>query len=213
MDVGALQTVTLHHAYIIVGGEPSTVLEALGVRGVTTSGNPDVLTFAFSDLLVDDARALVERAFLKSVGDAKYFVISFSRAGLEAQNALLKVVEEAPGNTHFFFCVQNVGAVIPTLRSRCVVLTSDVDRTSDVPGTPDVRDFLKASYADRLSRIEKIVTAAQRSGDRSAIRDFVRNLVIAHPSRETLTAARYLELNGSSPKLVLSHLAVALPQV
>lgn len=182
------------------------VLKELGQRGVSVAGNPDVMVLTYTEFSVDDARQVTTYAFLKSVSDAKYFVISFDRAGVEAQNALLKVVEEAPGNSNFFFCTPNTGSIIPTLRSRCIVVGGTRDEVTD-----EAKTFLALSYAERLAQVEKMVTAAQRSGDRTPLRAFARALVHAHPSRETLVAARYLEQNGASPKLVFSHLAVALP--
>lgn len=187
-----------------------TLITELKEQGVSVMQNPDLLVLTYTELAVDDARQISTYAHLKAVGDGKYLIVSFDRAGVEAQNALLKVVEEAPGNSHFYFSTPNLGSVIPTLRSRCIVetQTSDVLRTSDVQ---HARAFLALRYAERLALIEKLVTQAQRSQDRTPIREFVRALVHAHPSRETLDAVRYLDQNGSSPKLVLSHLAVTLP--
>lgn len=204
---------SLHHAYLVVGSSSTLgwgVRDALKKRGVSVASNPDVLQWTFGDLLVDDARMITERAFLKSVGEAKYFVISFERAGIEAQNALLKVVEEAPGNTHFFFCVESPGTVIPTLRSRCMTIGSG--SRDEKPELRAAQEFLALGYADRLAHVEKMLTTMQRSGDRAPARVFVRALVRAHPSRSTLSALQYLE-RAVSPKLVLAHLAVALPKV
>lgn len=185
------------------------LLARLSEQGVPVSGNPDVLVFRFTDMSVDDARLISSYASLKAVSGAKYLVVSFDRAGVEAQNALLKVVEEAPGNSHFYFSTPNPGALIPTLRSRCV--TEQV--TGEVTEHALVAEFLAASYADRLSLVEKLVTKAQRTQDRGELKEFVRALVHTLPVRETLDAVRYLNQNGSSPKLVLSHLAVVLPKV
>jgi hypothetical protein len=201
---------SLHHAYITDAAQ-AEVVSLLESRGVVTHANPDLLTFALSELAVDDARQISTFAQLTSVSDAKYFIISFSRAGPEAQNALLKVVEEAPGNTHYFFCTPNPGALLPTLRSRCITVSSELRVQSEE--YEDAKEFLVLTYAERLSKVEKLVAAAQRSGDRAQIRSFTRALVEVAPNRETLSAARYLEQNGSSPKLVLSHLAVSLPRV
>jgi hypothetical protein len=209
MQLSDLKAVTdLHHAYI-TDATQADVLAVLASRGVSVHGNPDVLTFTIGELAVDDARQISTYAQLKSVSGAKYFIVVFSRAGVEAQNALLKVVEEAPGNTHFFFCTQNTGALLPTLRSRCIAVSAEYRVESSE--REEASEFLTLSYAERLSKIEKLVTAAQRSGDRTHVRAFARALVEVAPRRETLDAARYLEQNGSSPKLILSHLAVSLP--
>jgi hypothetical protein len=191
----------------VAGGTAGAVLALLAQRGVTVTQNPDVLRMTYTELSVDDARTLASYAFLKSIGESKYFIVTFDRAGGEAQNALLKVVEEAPGGTIFFFCTPTAGTLLPTLRSRCIELGShDTTVTNG-----DAIAFLKLSYPDRLALVEKLVTAAQKAGDRTEIREFARRLVAAHPSRATLDAVQFLEQNGTSPKLVLSHLAVSLP--
>lgn len=184
------------------------IKQELHVTGVTVTQNPDVLFLTYGELSVDDAREIATYAHLRSLGEAKYLVITFDRAGEQAQNALLKVVEEAPGSSRFYFSTPNPGAIIPTLRSRCVVEHVFETRVSN---TSEADAFLAATYAERLSFVEKMVTQAQRTQDRTLLREFARALVHVQPCRETLDAARYLEQNGSSPKLVLSHLAVVLP--
>lgn len=199
-----------HHAYITKQSS-SDVVADLVKSGVHVVGNPDVLQLSYAEVSVDDSRMISTYAFLKPIGDKKYIVISFDRAGVEAQNALLKVVEEAPGNTIFYFCTPQPGALIPTLRSRCVAISSEsrVQRSE----IDDAKEFLKLGFAERLALVEKLVTTAQKAGDRTSVREFARSLVVVHPSRATLDAVRYLDQNGSSPKLVLSHLAVSLPLV
>ena len=184
------------------------ILERLKAQGVMVHANPDVLVLTYSDVSVDDARHIATYAALKAVEGEKHIIISFDRAGVEAQNALLKVVEDAPGNSHFYFCTPNPGAVIHTLRSRCIVEHNipPVDRTA----FDDATSFLALGYSDRLSFIEKMVTRAQRAQDRSEVRAFARALAHVRPCRDTLDSVRYLDQNGSSPKLVLSHLAVVL---
>ena len=208
MTLSDLQNVDhLHHAYIVAGGGADEVLSVLTTRGVQVTQNADVLRMTYTEISVDDARTLASYAFLKSIGESKYFIVTFDRAGVEAQNALLKVVEEAPGNTIFFFCTPSAGALLPTLRSRCIEIGTEVAAAAN----DDAAKFLKLGYAERLAAVEKLVIAAQKAGDRTEIREFARRLVTAYPSRATLDAARFLEQNGSSPKLVLSHLAVSLP--
>ena len=195
---------------VLTSRHANELVQEVASRGVTVAGNPDVYVRTYTEFSVDDAREVASFAFLKAVSGAKYLVITFDRAGVEAQNALLKVVEEAPGNSHFYFCTPHPGSIIPTLRSRCIVEHPSETRVSD---SEVVDAFLRAGYAERLSMVEKMVTTAQRTQDRTALRDFVRSLVHVKPCRATLDAARYLDQNGSSPKLVLSHLAVVLPEV
>lgn len=226
MKVGELAKIEhLHHAYIVAG--PSTgsgqaspageVLEMLKKRGVEVKTNADVLQLTYSELLVDDARSIASYAFLKSVGESKYFIITFSRANDAAQNALLKVVEEAPGNTIFFFCVDAVGHLLATVRSRCVAVSSSKDKEQR-DEAEEALTFLKKSYADRLTFVDKLIAQAKKYDDKTHLRAFVRELVlVAHSAkvpptkmRDLLNAEGYLRLQGASPKSILSHLAVVL---
>lgn len=200
----------MHHA-LITDRSVEELCAQLVADGITLVGNPDVSIARYGELSVDDARRISQFAALKAVGVGKYFVIAFERAGTEAQNALLKVVEEAPGDSHFFFSTPFPGALLPTLRSRSVVEQRSSTQSRDSENV--ARTFLALTYAERLSHIEKAVTQAQKSGDKSALKALVHALVRVAPSRDTLDAARYIEQNGSSPKLILSHLAVTLPLV
>lgn len=225
MKVGDLARADhLHHAYIVTGGAEAAVTEVkamLVARKVVLRGNADVLELKYSDLAVDDARTIARYAFLKSVSDHKYFIIQFDKANDAAQNALLKVVEEAPGNTIFFFCTESLGYVLPTLRSRAVAVTTSNARDEGTEERADALEFLNLSYADRLAKVEKMIAAATRNEDRAPLRNFVRSLTdAAHQKhlppaalRTLLDADRYLRLNGSSPKVVLSHVAVTLPVI
>ena len=220
MDVSELSKVhELHHAYLIAGASQKNredILALLEARGIPTKGNPDVLDLSFSDVSIDDARMIARFASLNSVGAQKCIIVSFSRASTEAQNALLKVVEEAPGNSIFFFLVDASGHVLPTLRSRVVIVEGEaVQHESE-----EAEAFLTESYEKRLARVEKLASAVSKTQDRSIVRQFIASLLYeadkkkmdARNLRDLLDADRYLRMQGSSVKSVLGHLAVSLPR-
>lgn len=72
-------------------------------------------------LLVSDANEIVSECFIKAVNlPYKIFVIkNFDVSTEEAQNKLLKVLEEPPKNVYFLLGVKNEGKVLPTIKSRC----------------------------------------------------------------------------------------------
>lgn len=212
----------LHHAYIISGSAErgsTEVAEMLERRGVEVKGNGDVLMLTLSELSVDDARMVSSFASLNSIGEHKYIILSFSRATGEAQNALLKILEEAPGNSIFFLCVDAAGHLLPTLRSRAVVVYAS-EAGIDKEETEEAREFLKESYEKRLARVERMGAYISKTQDRAPVRAFAAALIReahqAHPGpktlRDLLDAERYLRLQGSSVKSILGHLAVSLPK-
>ncbi|MBX9765087.1 hypothetical protein K2X83_00395, partial [Patescibacteria group bacterium] len=195
------------------------VVAALRARGISVSGNPDAYEFSGSEFGVDDARAVSSFASLKPYGDAKYFLLSVSRATAEAQNALLKVIEEAPGHSVFFFIVESSGHLLPTIRSRCVQISGEQPAVEE--NSEEALQFLKDSYEARLSVVEKITGYISKTQDRAPSRSFVRSLLRfakekkypPHNMRDLLDADRYLRMQGGSAKAVLSHLAVSLPRL
>lgn len=212
---------SLHHAYLVTGNAEASRAEVAAMlqkRGVKTAGNPDILSVSFSELLIDDTRDLIlSFASLKPLGERKYVIVSFSRANENAQNALLKAVEESLGHTVFFFCVEAEGHVLPTLKSRCVIVRGSVAVTED---TEEAEAFLKAGYEERLKIAERMASAASKTQDRAPARNLAASLIsvlktrkAAAPAlRDALDAHRYLRMAGGSVKAVFSHLAVSLPR-
>lgn len=72
-------------------------------------------------ILVDDIKDLIENIYLSPVeSDKKVFVLkNFSNATIQAQNKLLKILEEPPKNAYIILGVSNSSKVLPTVMSRC----------------------------------------------------------------------------------------------
>ena len=211
----------LNHAYIVAGERGAAeVLSMLETRGVKTAGNMDVLTLSFTEFSVDTAREISSYASRKALSGSKYFVITFSRATTEAQNALLKVVEEAPGESIFFFCVETSGHILPTLRSRSVEVSAGTQKTEGIEEGIEAKEFLKGSFEERLKTVDKMAGYISKTQDRATVRQFIKDLLsLSHKSgaspealRDLLDAERYLRQQGSSAKSILGHLAVSLPR-
>ncbi len=64
----------------------------------------------------------------------------FQKAKHEAQNALLKTLEDQTVSNQFFICTNNLGAVLPTIlsRSQVVMLESDASAQSDISVVQEV---------------------------------------------------------------------------
>lgn len=105
---------------------------------------------------VDEVRDLVRRASLSPMGDRWQILVieDADRLTEQACNALLKAIEEPNGRTVWMLCAPTVEDVLPTIRSRCRLVTLST------PTTPEVTGFLVArgveerlaSYAARASQ-------------------------------------------------------------
>jgi hypothetical protein len=100
----------------------------------TTISSPDFLFFTeFSEyktpLVVDDVRDVIIRfAQNTSFGKQKSIIIEkIEEASTSALNALLKIIEEPPQNTYFYLIYSNIDSVLPTIRSRSMVITENIN--------------------------------------------------------------------------------------
>ena len=86
-----------------------------------------------NDITIEQIRTLLSSLKFKAAYDAPRFVIidAIDDLNRQAANALLKMLEEPPLNTFFLLICHQVGGLLPTIRSRCLVLNfkslSDVE--------------------------------------------------------------------------------------
>ena len=68
-------------------------------------------------------RSLIHSAqYLPSEAPRKLFIVTAASFMKEAANSLLKVLEEPPDYVHIILCAENVGELLPTIRSRCATV-------------------------------------------------------------------------------------------
>jgi len=99
-----------------------------------TIASPDFLFFTESSeyktpLAVDDVRDVIIRfAQNTSFGKQKSIIIEkIEEASTSALNALLKIIEEPPQNTYFYLIYSNINSILPTIRSRSMVITENIN--------------------------------------------------------------------------------------
>ena len=96
------------------------------VYQVATGRHPDItvaLPESGKEVKVEAIRALLEKAkFQPSRAPLRFLVVDgIDNATSAAENALLKVLEDAPSLVRFFLLAEREDKVIPTIRSRCAV--------------------------------------------------------------------------------------------
>jgi len=73
--------------------------------------------FESEQFLIDDAKKVTKEAYIAE-SSSKYIMIVASSYRIEAQNALLKLLEEPPKNIIFILIAPSKTALLPTIRSR-----------------------------------------------------------------------------------------------
>jgi DNA polymerase-3 subunit delta' len=118
---------------------------------------PDLITIKPEDkpsILIDQVRGLVQALSLSLYyrDGTRVVVIDEAHALTpEAQNALLKLIEEPPPSTLFVLVTHSVESLLPTVRSRCVPIYFPRLKDAEVAGLLEQTHSLKPSDATRLA--------------------------------------------------------------
>lgn len=135
-------------------------LKAVGVN------DSSIVTLSFGLFSVDDARRLIDTASLSGSGGHKVIIASMTRIFHEAQNALLKILEEPPEGALIILCVPSEGIFIPTLRSRLLPLPTSEDAVAGMAQPESVgQRFMAASVPEREKIVGKLVEQAKSDKD------------------------------------------------
>ena len=134
---------------------------------------------------VDEVRELVRRSALAPVGRRWQVMIveDADRLTDQAANALLKAVEEPTDRTVWMLCAPTVEDLLPTIRSRCRLVTlstPSADEVADFLVRTDEVDPALASYCARASQghIGRARALARDEGARNR-----RKEVVSIPAR------------------------------
>ena len=210
------------HAYVAEGGENAiTAVRAFLVEAGIAQG-ANLYVRAHTHFGVDVARELRERASLRAWGGGeegrRAFVVAASVITTEAQNALLKTIEEPPANAVFILLVPSPHTLLPTLLSRMQRLEVEVQQHEAAP--IDAHAFFAAPPAKRLEMLKKILDAEERDvgGAIAFLSECERELArsfdaSAHSAtREGIEAVyrarRYIADKGALMKLLLEQVAL-----
>jgi DNA polymerase III subunit gamma/tau len=104
------------------GPTPTPCKECESCRSIHDATSVDVIELdAASHRGIDDIREIRDRVALRPVHGRKkvYIVDEAHMLTKEASNAVLKTLEEPPDHVVFVLCTTEMGAMLPTIRSRC----------------------------------------------------------------------------------------------
>lgn len=205
-------------AYLIAGGETTLdlLIERLRTEGVLEQGSPDLFARVYRKFGVDEAEEIRSRARLKPVRDSRRVIAFFvSAPTTEAQNALLKTLEDPAGNPLFFIVTPSPDTLLPTVRSRAGRL--------EVPGgqETDVEAFLSATREKRLEMLKPLYDHDDDGRDMAGVRAFLHALerrfaeekLRGEALRAIYRAEKFAGDKGSLLKALLEQVALLAPRV
>jgi DNA polymerase-3 subunit delta' len=200
-----------HHAYLyrvqnVESKEIASFIKTLEVE--------DVDYFQPEPFGIDDVRELTTKAFSRPTsGSTKLIVVLLKSITVEAQQALLKLLEEPPKSTAFVFCVPHSLYLLPTLLSR-FYQPSGFERIANSNST--FSEFCALNLADRFAEISDRLLKK----DKALVDELKQSLVnwlVAKPKNlknEDIAwyyyIAEHLQTRGASNKMLLEELALSI---
>lgn len=138
-------------------------------------------------------------------------------ANNQAQHKLLKIIEEPSPGTIFMFYVPHKTTLLPTIMSRCVQFTYTPHH---VPAPSEKIALWEMNMVDRYAFIDKRAQnktiPLTRQEALQLLHDaeiYLKDNVLTqhHLISELYQMMRYLEISGSSPKMILEYMAYRIP--
>ncbi len=158
-----------------------------GCRRVLNKITPDVIDIFPEDgkqsINVEQARYIRADAYIApSELDIKVYILHYAdKMNAQAQNALLKILEEPPSFASFILLSSNPAAFLPTVRSRCQLI--NVEGEEKKKNSKRSKNLM---LADRTLEVlagnrksELIDISASLSSDRQEYRDYISALMQA----------------------------------
>ncbi len=167
-----------HHAYVIEGRASESIERIMHflehTYSMSTKANPDILIHEYGFFSVEDARTIRAKVMTTPIaGDTKAVILIIGRIYNDAQNVLLKLLEEPAKDTVIIIYVPFEAMLLPTVRSRVLPLpkcTEYIGKQYTVDISEDVKKFIDAS-SDKRSLIIKKFTLGKDVSDRRELRD------------------------------------------
>ena len=133
-------------------------------RKVMEAIHPDVITVQDTErkeLAVDTVRQLKQDVYIRpNEGERKvYLFADCEQLNERDQNVLLKIVEEGPPYVSFIFCTESAHALLPTIRSRCVMM--DLREDEDVTASDDALALCRAIGAGEKQTLMRHIVALE----------------------------------------------------
>lgn len=214
-----------HHAYISIGRKPEIIEEFnsyLEKNNFRSIGNPDYFLYEFETLNVDDARKISEYSNKKPFADKIIVGVFANFIGHEAQNVLLKALEEPAERVHFFLMIPELEILLPTVRSRLISINFNSNHSEPSLAVDDKDDFLRAGLEERLKILSGFLSHDSES-KKSDLIVFINSLerrlsIKAKNDKNTQMALSellhlksFLFDRSPSIKMIAEYLALRLP--
>ncbi len=204
-----------HHSYVIYSTLSSSDLTE---KFISEQSFSDVTILESESFGINDSRNLIKIAFTQPNGlnSKKLIVVKVGNFTVEAQQALLKILEEPPQSTTFLFLLASENLLIPTLKSRFLEYScADEEKQENI--SKNFAEFCALSYKDRLALVVKKIDKDDtlwlkdiKSGLAGMLSESIKTLK-PHQRKSLEMVILNLNTRGASNKMLLEEIALTIP--
>lgn len=171
---------------LLCGGEKAPCGRCRDCRKMAAGVHPDYIPLLRQkddkgnlrrEIYVDQIRAMTaDAAVAPNESRRKVYVIEEAgRMNVQAQNALLKALEDPPGHACFILCTAAADALLPTVRSRCVRLDGARETAENGAAAPFAREYLQLAGEKRRAMLMQFCMNRSKLSREEAL-DFVEGV-------------------------------------
>lgn len=230
MELEKLFPTDLYHSYVIEGDSTlaGDLLGFLEDRGEIKKHSPDVICQKYESFTMDDSHEIKDwHSRMGVTGGKKICILATKFINREAEQALLKIIEEPSINTHFFIIVPDSSKLLATIISRVHVLKIKPDDNLEIK--KEVAFFIKIDPKARIEMVAEIIKNNKSEENSGQLRFYATNFVnelesiyyqkfkidkndknIKDVLNELQKARGYLATPGASVKMILEHLSLII---
>lgn len=169
---------------------------------------PNLRIFELDELKITSARDIIHEAYI-SEEMGKSIAIIAKIFNIEAQNALLKVLEEPPSGVDFLIFTQNKNALLPTIRSR-MLLINDL-QNSEIP-TLNL-DLAHLTLEQVYHFLKSLDTSPSRTQAREIIQSLLKTIQTSNiklPQKELDFFNKAIQANAHYERIHITLLPILL---
>ncbi len=221
----------LYHSYIVEGDPETTIFllrDFLEEKEEIEPHSNDMLCQIYDSFTINDAREIKEwHGKCAITKNKRICIIAAKFINNEAEQSLLKIIEEPHTNTHFFIIVSDASLLLDTILSRTHIVKIKQNKVSIFKDQAFA--FVSSLPVDRLKIITQIIEDNKNNGTSGVLRfqatefineietyiykKFKKNKNDLHTQfvlSELQKSRMYVSIPGASVKMTLEHIALVL---
>ena len=221
----------LYHSYVLEGN-PEEIVYSLRIyledRGEVNKQSEDLSLNLYDSFTVSDSHRIKEWYQNKPIdGKKKICIIGAKFINHEAEQTLLKIIEEPTENSHFFIVVPDSSLLLGTILSR-VHLIRNGEGINDEE-LKIAKDFLNLNLPGRIEKVGEIIKEFKDNENSGGLRysailliNGIERIIYERWKKdldnedlkfilgELKNCREFLSIPGASVKMILEHIAIMI---